>query len=141
MPAKQILDGQVALITGGGRGIGRCIALELAAAGCSIAVNFYVEPERAAQTVNDVKALGVDAMAVEGDVGLGADVRSMVDQVTTRLGRLDVLVNNAGTQTWAPFLDVTEDEWDRVIRTNLKGCFLCTQAAARYMKDQAAARS
>ncbi len=135
MPAKQILDGQVALITGGGRGIGRCIALELAAAGCSIAVNFYVEPERAAQTVNDVKALGVDAMAVEGDVGLGADVRSMVDQVTTRLGRLDVLVNNAGTQTWAPFLDVTEDEWDRVIRTNLKGCFLCTQAAARYMKD------
>lgn len=135
MPAKQIPDGQVALITGGGRGIGRCIALELAAAGCSIAVNFYVEPERAAQTVNDVKALGVDAMAVEGDVGLGADVRSMVDQVTTRLGRLDVLVNNAGTQTWAPFLDVTEDEWDRVIRTNLKGCFLCTQAAARYMKD------
>jgi 3-oxoacyl-[acyl-carrier protein] reductase len=135
MPAKQILDEQVALITGGGRGIGRCIALELAAAGCSVAVNFYVEPERAEQTVNDVKALGVDAMAVEGDVGLGADVRSMVDQVTTRLGRLDVLVNNAGTQTWAPFLDVTEDEWDRVIRTNLKGCFLCTQAAARYMKD------
>ena len=59
----------------------------------------------------------------------------MIDEVVSRLGGLDILVNNAGTQTWKPLLDVTDDEWDLVIRTNLKGCFLCTQAAALYMKD------
>jgi len=128
-----ILAGKVALVTGGGRGIGRSIALDLAKAGCHVAVNYYVEPERAEQTVADVRALGVDAIAVAADVGIGSEVRAMVEAVTTTFGRLDVLVNNAGTQTWTPFLDVTEDEWDQVIRTNLKGCFLCTQAAARFM--------
>ena len=60
----------------------------------------------------------------------------MVADVVARFGRLDILVNNAGVQTWTPLLDVTEEEWDFVIRTNLKGCFLCTQAAARQMKNQ-----
>jgi NAD(P)-dependent dehydrogenase (short-subunit alcohol dehydrogenase family) len=68
-------------------------------------------------------------------VGIKPQVDRMIDEVVRRLGRLDILVNNAGVQTWTPFLDVTEEEWDRVIRTNLKGCFLCTQAAARHMKD------
>jgi NAD(P)-dependent dehydrogenase (short-subunit alcohol dehydrogenase family) len=79
--------------------------------------------------------MGVDAMAIEGDVTRPGDVRRMVAAVVERFGALDVFVNNAGIQTWTPFLDVTEDEWDRVIDTNLKGCFLGTQAAARYMKD------
>lgn len=135
MSRQQTLSGQVALVTGGGRGIGRGIALELARAGCSVAVNYVVEPERADQTVADLRALGVDAIAVTADVGAKADVRTMVEDVVTRLGRLDILVNNAGTQTWTPFLDVTEEEWDLVIRTNLKGSFLCTQAAAAFMKD------
>jgi 3-oxoacyl-[acyl-carrier protein] reductase len=100
-----------------------------------VAVNYYVEPERAEQTVADLIALGVDAIAVAGDVGVAADVRRMIDDVIGAFARLDVLVNNAGTQTWTPFLDVTEQEWDLVIRTNLKGSFLCTQAAARHMKD------
>lgn len=128
-------DGRAALVTGGGRGIGRSIALELARGGCRVAVNYYVEPARAEGTVDELRALGVDAMAVEADVGVAPEVHRMMDEVVARFGRLDVLVNNAGTQTWTPFLDVTEAEWDRVIRTNLKGCFLCTQAAARYMKD------
>ena len=134
-PPSPVLAGQVALVTGGGRGIGRGIALELAAAGCQIAVNYYVEPERAEQTAAEVKALGVDAMPVFADVATGSDVHSMIEETVARFGRLDILVNNAGTQTWTPFLEVTEAEWDRVIATNLKGCFLCTQAAARYMKD------
>ena len=135
MPAAKPLEGRVALVTGGGRGIGRSIALDLARAGCHVAVNYYVEPERAEQTVADLIALGVDAIAVAGDVGVAADVHRMIDDVIGGFARLDVLVNNAGTQTWTPFLDVTEEEWDLVIRTNLKGSFLCTQAAARHMKD------
>ena len=74
-------------------------------------------------------------MAVAGDVGHPADVQRMIDEVVKGFGRLDILVNNAGTQTWTPFLEVTEREWDLVIRTNLKGCFLCTQAAARQMRN------
>jgi len=135
MATGQALSGQVALVTGGGRGIGRGIALALAGAGSHVAINYVVEPERAEQTVADVRALGVDAIPVLGDVSSASDAHSMIDEVVARFGRLDILVNNAGTQSWTPFLDVTEAEWDLVIDTNLKGCFLCTQAAARYMKD------
>jgi NAD(P)-dependent dehydrogenase (short-subunit alcohol dehydrogenase family) len=126
---------RVSLVTGAGRGIGKAIALELARAGSHVAINYYVEPERAEETVAEVRALGVEAMAVGGDVGLTSDVTRMMDAVVERFGRIDALVNNAGVQTWTPFLDVTEEEWDRVIRTNLKGCFLCTQAAARRMRE------
>ena len=128
------LAGKAALITGGTRGIGRAIARRLAREGCRVAVNYYVEPERAADTVAELESLGADAMAVAADVGVRADVSRMVDEVTGRFGTLDILVNNAGVQTWTPFLEVQEDEWDRVIRTNLTGCFLCTQAAALRMK-------
>jgi NAD(P)-dependent dehydrogenase (short-subunit alcohol dehydrogenase family) len=131
--AASTLAGRTALVTGGGRGIGREIALELARGGADVAVNYYVEPERADETAAEIEALGVRASALAGDVGNSTDVQRMVDEVVTRFGRLDILVNNAATQTWTPFLEVTESEWDRVIRTNLKGCFLCTQAAARHM--------
>ena len=129
------LRGRTALVTGGGRGIGREIALELARAGVDVAVNYYLEQERAEATAADITALGVRGVTVAGDVGDAALVHEMIDEVVKRLGRLDILVNNAGTQTWTPFLDVTESEWDLVIRTNLKGCFLCTQAAARQMRN------
>jgi NAD(P)-dependent dehydrogenase (short-subunit alcohol dehydrogenase family) len=129
------LSGRAALVTGGGRGIGREIALELARAGADVAINYYAESERAEATLADISALGVRAAAVAGDVGNPADVERMIDEIVKRFGRLDILVNNAGTQTWTPFLEVTEREWDLVIRTNLKGCFLCTQAAARQMRN------
>jgi len=86
-------------------------------------------------TAAEIRQLGPDAFAVKADVGVGPEVRAMVAEVVTRFGRLDILVNNAGVQTWTPLLDVTEEEWDFVIRTNLKGTFLCTQAAALHMKD------
>jgi 3-oxoacyl-[acyl-carrier protein] reductase len=127
------LSGRVALVTGGGRGIGREIAMELARAGADVAVNYHDEPEMARATAAGIEALGVRAVTVAADVGDAAAVRRMVEDVTQSLGSLDILVNNAGVQTWTPFLDVTEAEWDLVIRTNLKGCFLCTQAAARVM--------
>jgi NAD(P)-dependent dehydrogenase (short-subunit alcohol dehydrogenase family) len=98
-------------------------------------VNYPSASEAAEQTAAEIRSLGVDAFAVKADVGVGPAVREMVAEVVARFGRLDILVNNAGVQTWTPFLDVTEEEWDFVIRTNLKGCFLCSQAAARHMKD------
>ncbi len=131
----ETLHGKVAIVTGAGRGIGQGIALELARAGCAVAVNYITEPERAQATVADLRGLGVEALAVEADVSDATAVTAMVDRVTRELGGLDVLVNNAGVQTWKPLLEVTEAEWDFVIDTNLKGTFLCTQAAARYMKD------
>jgi len=128
------LSGRVAVVTGGGRGIGREIALELARAGAHVAVNYFGEPEGATATAADIEALGVRACALAGDVGNAADVTRVIDQAIATLGGVDILVNNAGVQTWTPFLEVTEDEWELVIRTNLKGCFLCTQAAARQMR-------
>lgn len=133
---SRALAGLAAVVTGAGRGIGRSIALALADAGCSVTVNYIDEPERAEATAADVSARGVKAFAVEADVGDRASVHRMMDETVARFGRLDILVNNAGVQTWTPFLDVTEEEWDRVIRTNLKGCFLCTQAAAQRMSNR-----
>lgn len=135
MSESKPLAGRSAIVTGAGRGVGRGIALELARAGCRVAVNYFVEPELADRTVADVIALGPEAIAVKADVRIASEVRRMVDETVRHLGRLDVLVNNAGTQTWGPLLDTTEQDWDRVIATNLTGCFLCTQAAARHMKD------
>lgn len=127
------LEGKSALVTGASRGVGKGIALELAREGCNVAVNYYTAPELAEQTVEEIRALGVEAFPVHGDVGVSAEVTAMVGTVVGRVGKLDILVNNAGVQTWAKLLDVTEDDWDRVINTNLKGCFLCTKAAAAHM--------
>jgi NAD(P)-dependent dehydrogenase (short-subunit alcohol dehydrogenase family) len=135
MSESKPLAGRSAIVTGAGRGIGRGIALELARAGCRVAVNYFIEPELAEQTVADVLALGPEAFAVKADVRIAGEVQQMVDETVGRFGRLDLVVNNAGTQTWGPLLDIAEQDWDRVIATNLKGCFLCTQAAARHMKD------
>jgi 3-oxoacyl-[acyl-carrier protein] reductase len=135
MSETQQALGRAALVTGSERGIGKEIAMALARGGCRIAVNYPASPDLAERTAAEIRDLGVDAFAVKADVGIGPEVRTMVDEVVSRFGRLDILVNNAGVQTWTPLLDVTEEEWDFVIRTNLKGCFLCTQAAARHMKD------
>jgi NAD(P)-dependent dehydrogenase (short-subunit alcohol dehydrogenase family) len=135
MHIAETLQGRAALVTGAARGIGKGIALELARAGCRVAVNDYRSPEVAEQTVGELRALGVDAFAIDADVSVASSVTEMVDRAVSRFGGVDILVNNAGVQTWKPLLEVTEAEWDFVIATNLKGCFLCTQAAARHMKD------
>ncbi len=135
MSEARLLSGRTAIVTGAERGIGRGIALELARQGCAVAVNYPAAAAAAEETAAELRTCGVEAFAVQADVGAGPDVRRMVADVVARFGRLDILVNNAGVQTWTPFLDVTEEEWDFVIRTNLRGCFLCTQTAARHMKD------
>jgi len=131
-----MLEGQAALITGASRGIGKEIALELARNGCRVAINYYNEsPAILDSTLAELRALQPDVLPVEADIRSSAQVAAMFSRITATFGRLDLLVNNAGVQTWKPLLDVTEEEWDLVLDTNLKGCFLCTQQAARYMKD------
>jgi 3-oxoacyl-[acyl-carrier protein] reductase len=136
MTIDQTLTGRTALVTGAGSGIGSGIATALARAGCRVAVNYHDTPDGAVQTVAAIRQSGGEAFAVHGDVRNAGAVKAMITEVVERCGTLDVLVNNAGVQTWTPFLDVSEEEWDLVIDTNLKGCFLCTQAAARHMKLQ-----
>lgn len=129
------LKGRVALITGAGRGVGKGIALELARAGCRVAINYYDSYDLAQETVAQITEMGGEAAAFKADVGVAADVKDMMARVISQFGALHILVNNAGVQTWKSLLEVTETEWDQVIKTNLKGCFLCTQCAALHMKD------
>jgi len=125
-----------ALVTGASRGIGKAIALELARNGYRVAVNYYNDPvSLVAETMAEIRALQPDAFSIEADIRDRTQVAAMFEKIIAAFGRLNLLVNNAGVQTWKPLLDVTEEEWDLVIDTNLKGCFLCTQQAARYMKD------
>ena len=130
------LESKTALVTGASKGVGKGIALELARAGANVVVNYNTDSAGAEATSGEIRAMGREAVVVQGDVGITADVDRMFARSLEKFPRLDILVNNAGVQTWKPLLDVTEEEWDRVIATNLKGCFLCTQAAARRMQIQ-----
>jgi 3-oxoacyl-[acyl-carrier protein] reductase len=132
---------QSALVTGASRGIGKEIALELARCGYRVAVNYYNESASIVEaTVAELRAVQAPAkdgiLPVEADIRSSAQVTAMFERVIAAFGRLDLLVNNAGVQTWKPLLEVTEEEWDLVVDTNLKGCFLCTQQAARHMADR-----
>lgn len=131
-----MLEGHAALVTGASRGIGKEIALELARNGCRVALNYFDDaPGVVDATMGELRAIRPDCIVIEADIRSSSQVTAMFDKVIREFGRLDLLVNNAGVQTWKPLLEVTEEEWDLVVDTNLKGCFLCTQQAARYMKD------
>jgi len=134
-----VLSGKRALVTGAARGIGKGIALELAREGCDVAIN-DLDAAGAEDTAADVRALGRDALIVPGNVGSSSDVDRLFCAAMERFARLDVLINNAGVQTWESLLDLQEQDWDRVIATNLKGTFLCTQRAARHMKEHGGGR-
>ncbi len=134
------LESKIALVTGGSKGVGKGIALELARSGCDVAVNYHSDREGAEATAAEIVRLGRAAFPVQADVGCSPDVERMFRETLDRFGRLDILVNNAGTQVWKPLLELQESEWDRVIATNLKGCFLCTQLAARHMRTAGGGR-
>jgi NAD(P)-dependent dehydrogenase (short-subunit alcohol dehydrogenase family) len=135
-----LLPEKTALVTGAAKGIGKGIALELAAQGCDVAINDYADAAGAEATASEIRALGRQALVVMANVGVAADVDGMFQTVFQRFPRLDILVNNAGVQTWKALLDLEEREWDRTIATNLKGCYLCTQRAARHMKEKGGGR-
>jgi len=135
-----LLSGKTALVTGAAKGIGRGIALELAREGCNIAVNDYLDASGAEAVATEIRALGRETIVTIANVGDSAEVDRMFTVILDKFPRLDILVNNAGVQTWSPLTDLAEQDWDRVIATNLKGCFLCTQRAARHMKDHGGGR-
>jgi NAD(P)-dependent dehydrogenase (short-subunit alcohol dehydrogenase family) len=134
------LEGQVALVTGGSRSIGRAIALAFAREGAAVAVNYVSHAEEARSAVREIEALGRRAIAVKADTSQRVQVHAMVEEVTTRLGPIDVLVNNAGVQKRVYFLDLEEADWDWILGVNLKGYFLVGQAVAARMKARGRGR-
>ncbi|WP_346837668.1 SDR family NAD(P)-dependent oxidoreductase [Microbulbifer sp. SAOS-129_SWC] len=135
-------NNKLAVVTGGTTGIGRGIALHLARAGWDVAANNLNEDSDAQRLVDDIEQLGRKSLFVACDVGDSVAVDHFYRQVSAHFGRApSLLVNNAGIQTWAPLLELAEDDWDRVIRTNLKGTFLNTQRAARLMAEAGVAGS
>jgi glucose 1-dehydrogenase len=130
------LEGKVALVTGAAQGIGRAIALRLAQEGAAVVVEDRVANDRARETLAQVQALGVRACLVEGDVAKVDACRRVIAEAVAQMGRVDVLVNNAGVERRAGFLDVTEADYDLVLDVNLKGVFFLTQAFARHVRDR-----
>jgi len=127
-------DSKLAIVTGGSSGIGRELAIALAANGWDVAVNYVGNAAGAQETVEEIQKLGQRGFVAKCDVGYSLQVNQFMTAVEETFEQApQLLVNNAGVQTWASFLELREEEWDKVIRTNLKGCFLFSQAVARSM--------
>lgn len=125
----------VVLVTGSAQGIGRAIAIRLAQEGARIVVEDRLDNAMAEQTLDAVRSAGSDGCVIAGDVGRVADDRAVVEQAVAQMGRVDVLVNNAGVERRASFLDVTEADYDLVMNVNLKGAFFLTQAFVQHLRD------
>jgi 3-oxoacyl-[acyl-carrier protein] reductase len=131
------LKGKVAIVTGGGTGMGKAISTLLAASGASVAVNYSRSEADAVATAEELTKAGVEALPIKADVSSAADVAAMVEQTERQLGRVDLLINNAGYTSFVPMRDLdgmTEDDWDRIMDVNVKGIWLCTKAAAPAMR-------
>jgi len=133
MSESLTLQEKVAVVTGGSRGIGRAIALELARRGAKVVVNYHKSPEAAEAVVNEIKASGGQAAAFQADVADAAAAQSLIKFAVETFGDLHILVNNAGITRDKLIMMITEEDWDAVLDTNLKSTFICAKAAVRHM--------
>jgi 3-oxoacyl-[acyl-carrier protein] reductase len=140
MSSSASLDGQTALVTGASRGIGRAVALALAAEGAEVVVNYASSPEAAEAVVAEIQAKGGSAYALKADVSDEASVDDLIKTVLTRSERIDVLVNNAGITRDGLLMRMKTEDWQAVINLNLTGVFLCTRAVSRPMLKQRSGR-
>ena len=132
------LRGKAAIVTGGGTGVGRATALALAERGCDVLINYSRSVAEAEQTASEIRSRGVRGVAMQADVADDAACRRLVARALEELGRLDVLVNNAGTTSFIPHADlekVTDGDWDRILSVNLKGPFQCVRAAREALEQ------
>jgi 3-oxoacyl-[acyl-carrier protein] reductase len=127
------LKNKNALVTGGSRGIGRGIVLALAKAGANVAVNYHSKKEEADKVVEEIKAIGVNGFAIKADVSKREEVVTMFEEIKSNFGSLNILVNNAGVVSMGSIDTLTDDDWDKVINTNLKGHFICIQEGLKLM--------
>ena len=135
-----LLDGKVALVTGASRGIGRAIALRLAAEGAKVAINFAGSTEKAEAVKAEIEGMGGEAMLVQANVADTAAVDEMVQKVVDAYGKIDILVNNAGITRDGLLMRMKEEDFEAVLDTNLKGVFHCTKAVSRLMMKQRSGR-
>jgi NAD(P)-dependent dehydrogenase (short-subunit alcohol dehydrogenase family) len=131
---------QIALVTGASRGLGHGIALVLAEQGADVIVNYRSARREAEEVVKEIRALGRRALVVRADVSREADVRRLFARIKREFGRLDILVNNAGTTQAQDIFETSSADWERIIRTNLTSCFLCSKAAMELMRRQKSGR-
>jgi len=136
----RLLD-QVVLITGASKGIGRALALGCAREGAHVIVNYHTDAAGAKAVAAEITALGRRALALKADLGKVTQIRKMFARARKEFPRLDVLINNAGLTGWAGFFETTEEKWDVVLDTNLKGTFFCSLEAARWMRETQTAGS
>lgn len=134
------LKGKTALVTGGSRGIGRAIALELAAQGADIVVNYTRNGAMAEAVVAEIEALGVKALAVQADVSVSAEAERLVDAAVALNGQIDLLINNAGITRDTLLIRMKEEDWDDVLQINLKGAFLMTKLVGKVMLKKKSGR-
>jgi NAD(P)-dependent dehydrogenase (short-subunit alcohol dehydrogenase family) len=127
---------KVAVVTGSSRGIGRAVALALARGGCAVTINYHKNRDKANEVVNSIRQMGGKAIAVKCDVSKREEVENLFAATIDAFNKVDILVNNAGVGFVASFLETTDEIWDKNMEINLRGVFLCTQIAARYMIDR-----
>lgn len=131
-----LLKNKIAIVTGGNSGIGKAIVLELAKQGANVTVDYVSHPDAAEELEKQVTALGDRAIGVDADVSKIADLERLIDAAVKAFGRLDIMVNNAGIETRTSLLETSEEQYDKVLRVNLKSAFFGTQLAAKQMIKQ-----